>query len=165
MSETSTRPTFLTVLCILTFIGSGWGIFDSTIDYFMANSVDGFMETFDEQMDEAIEDIESNSDLDEDQQKTIIGLIESIGDSLTEENIRASSVVSLVSDILTLLGAIFMWRLRKLGYWVYILGWALLIVGMAVIFPGILGIAMAAGFGFLGVLFSILYGVNLKHLN
>src|SRR4051794_18270587 len=32
------RPVFITVLCILSFIGSSWGIITQTLKYFTANS-------------------------------------------------------------------------------------------------------------------------------
>ena len=32
------RPTFITVLCILTFIGSGWGLINDSIKYYTADS-------------------------------------------------------------------------------------------------------------------------------
>ena len=42
------RPTFLTVLCILTFIGSGWGVLGSIFNFFTADVINGdlYMETY-----------------------------------------------------------------------------------------------------------------------
>lgn len=165
MTETNIRPTFLTVLCILTFIGSGWGIVDSLIDYFNADLAGDTIELVEEQMDEALEEIEDDENMTDKQKEFVEGFMGGITDSLTPENIRKSSLVSFISNLLTLLGAILMWQLRKNGYWLYLLGVLVMVIGMAVIFNGIIGIAAAGATGFFGVVFIVLYGVNLKHMH
>ncbi|MEJ7675113.1 MAG: hypothetical protein WKF59_21025 [Chitinophagaceae bacterium] len=37
------RPLFLKVLCILTFIGSGYGIINGVVTYFKANDISKFV--------------------------------------------------------------------------------------------------------------------------
>lgn len=109
MTETNIRPTFLTVLCILTFIGSGWGIVDSLIDYFNADLAGDTVELVEEQMDEALEEIEDDENMTDKQKEFVEGFMGGITDSLTPENIRKSSLVSFISNLLTLLGSILMW--------------------------------------------------------
>ena len=111
-NTTKTRPTFLTVLCILTFIGSGWGIIDGTIDFFSADIADEAMEMVDEQMEDAMEEMEDSG-----ASENAIGFMESlmggVTDAVTAENIRKASIVGIISSILCLLGAIQMWGLKN----------------------------------------------------
>jgi hypothetical protein len=76
------------------------------------------------------------------------------------------SVMQLFSNLLTLSGALMMWRLRKKGFWFYVAGIALLILAPLFIFDkGILGIIASGANGFFGVVFIVLYGLNLKDMN
>lgn len=158
------RPTFLTVLCILTFLGSGWGIVDSVIDYFSAETAGDAIEMVEETMDDAMDEIDDNDDMSEKQKDFITNMMGGIIESLTPENIRKSSIVNFLSCLLTLFGAILMWQLKRNGYFLYIAGIAIMVIGMAVIFKGIIGLAAAGATAFIGVLFIVLYGVNLKHM-
>lgn len=154
----SLRPTFLTVLCILTFIGSGWGIINAVSSYQSADVVSGVTS---EVMDEAFDEIENSGE-------EVPGFVEKImgevSEGLSPEKIRNTAMASGVSAILTLLGAILMWGLNKNGYWIYIAGIAVAIFAPMFIQDGILGIIGAGGAGFFGILFIVLYGVNLKHM-
>lgn len=164
MEETTMRPTFLTVLCILTFLGSGWGIVDSVIDYFSAETAGDAIEMVEETMDDAMDEIDDNDDMSEKQKDFITNMMGGITESLTPENIRKSSIVNCLSCLLTLFVAILMWQLKRNGYFLYIAGIAIMVIGMAVIFKGIIGLAAAGATAFIGVLFIVLYGVNLKHM-
>lgn len=164
MEETTMRPTFLTVLCILTFLGSGWGIVDSVIDYFSAETAGDAIEMVEETMDDAMDEIDDNDDMSEKQKDFITNMMGGITESLTPENIRKSSIVNFLSCLLTLFVAILMWQLKRNGYFLYIAGIAIMVIGMAVIFKGIIGLAAAGATAFIGVLFIVLYGVNLKHM-
>jgi uncharacterized membrane protein (DUF2068 family) len=158
------RPTFLTVLCILTFIGSGWGIIDSFTDYLAADTAEDAVGLVEGALDDAMDEME-DEDLSEEQMDFVQNLLGGMTENLTAANIRKISIVNLVSCILTLLGAIMMWRLRKNGYYIYIVGFLIFIVGPALILGGIMGAMYAGATGFLGVVFAVLYGVNLKHLS
>lgn len=162
----SERPTFLTVLCILTFIGSGWGLMsDGIATYFSADSVGAATEMVGESMDEAIDQIEENSEMSDSQKGFVESILNGVSENLTPEKIRASSLVTILSTLLTLCGAVLMWNLNKKGFYLYVAGILAGIVGMVVVFSGFIGIVAASGTAFIGLLFSILYGVNLKHMN
>jgi hypothetical protein len=162
---TPLRPTFLTVLCILTFLGSGWGIIDAAIDYMGADVAGDAVELVEESMDEALEEIDDDDNLTDSQKEKIEGLVGGLTDSVTPENIRSSALVSILASILTLIGALLMWNLRQVGYYVYIGGTLVLVVGLAMVFGGLVGALAAGASGFIGVLFIVLYGLNLKHMN
>ena len=114
------RPTFLTVLCILTFIGSGLGVLFNLLGIFGLGALTGFLAKY------------GGADIDSGILNPILMLIFSAG---------------------SLYGAIMMWSLKKLGFYLYVaaqvlivaFGWSI----MALIFAA---------------LFIVLYGLNLKHL-
>ena len=138
------RPTFLTVLCILTFIGSGWGVLGSIFNFFTADVMNGdlYMETY----NSMVGDIESDP----------YGLTQSIVDQLSTSLAHGKEIatMNLVLSLISLLGAILMFNLRRIGFFLY---------------------TAAAGFGFLTLVqmtlsgivtlaFVIMYAVNLKHM-
>ena len=123
------RPTFLTVLCILTFIGSGL----STLLFILATIA--FT---------AMADLLSK----------VPGM-----DGLLSGGIAFFAVFAILAGA-SLFGAIQMWKLKKMGFYLYVGANVL-----AFVLP-LLWIKMpfnAMGLVWLG-LFITLYGLNLKHL-
>jgi hypothetical protein len=58
-----------------------------------------------------------------------------------------------------------MWGLDKKGFWLYLAGTAVTIIAPLMIYDGIMGMAASGSAAFIGILFSILYFLNVKHLN
>lgn len=146
------RPTFLTVLCILSFIGVGIAVISNIIGYLglaaatsmateMAGAFDGAGEFGD----------------------TIAGAA-----AAAVKNAKISIIVNIIGALVVLIGVIMMWKLKKKGYFIYVIGeLAPPIAG--IILLGFSG-AMAGGFMatatlFFPVLFVILYGLNVKHMS
>ena len=81
-------------------------------------------------------------------------------------NARNISISNIVLALLSLFGVWQMWNLRKSGFWMYTLA---TIGGLCVplIFLGtnLLAIMSVGVAGLIGVVFIILYGVNLKHMH
>ena len=76
-----------------------------------------------------------------------------------------SGIIKLVSCIFTLTGALLMWQLRKLGFYSYIAGTALaIILPLIMLGNAFIGGMAAAGSTFIGVIFIVLYAVNLKQM-
>ena len=151
------RSTFLTVLCVLTFIGSGWGIIGSVRSYAGADTIssvaNGAMQNAEDKMDE--------------QGKTpnfVKQLFSSVAVGLTADNIRKSAIFKLISCLLTLSGAIVMWNLKKAGFYIYILGIIVLVVAPVTI-GKLVGAMGASIMGFIGFVFIVMYAVNLNQMN
>ncbi|MBX3241243.1 MAG: hypothetical protein KIT80_17170 [Chitinophagaceae bacterium] len=160
--EKRTRPTFLTVLCILTFIGSGWGIISGFTSYASANLAAGISQT-------AIEDAQrelENEEISNAGTKVANEIFAGMSSVLNPENIRKNAMFSIVSCVLTLLGAVLMFRLSKTGFWLYILGTLVGIAAPFIVYGGtnILTIISSSAIAFIGILFVVLYGLNFKHL-
>ena len=133
------RPAFLTVLCILTFIGSGFAIISELIVLFLPSS---FMEGMQVQFADIL------------------------GEEKAEEMIASFALqcklapYQLILSILSLAGAILMFQLKRMGFYLYTLAQVLLVV-----LPGLIGGQWSiVGAAFWSVLFIVLYAVNWKSL-
>lgn len=153
----SVRNTFLTVLCILTFIGSGYGLYKAVTGYFTADATASVMSEAKSKVDDQMEGKE--------QPAFVKGMMNNVFSAMSADNIRKSSIISLLGNILTLIGAILMWGLRKAGYYSYIAGTVVLIVGPLILFGGGLVGLMGSGFtAIIGIAFIVMYGVNSKYM-
>ncbi len=114
------RPTFLTILCILTFIGSGLAVLMYLLGIFGIGALNNLLGSY---------------------------------AGATADAGVLKPILMLVISAASLYGAVMMWNLKKLGFYLYVAAQVLLLVfGW-----GILALVFA-------VLFVVLYGLNLKHL-
>jgi hypothetical protein len=125
------RPVFLTVLCILSFIAAGLGI----LGYITAITA-----------------------------MSVVSSIDTTGMAGMEGTYTGPSagltwayvIVGFITTLLSLYGVIKMWKLQKVGFYIYVAA-AVISVIMGIIY---------SGFGVMGavfpILFIVLYGLNLK---
>jgi hypothetical protein len=151
------RSAFLLVLCILTFVGSGWGIIRSTLDYFEADKAGTVI---DSAMSQANSQLSQSGALG-DSAKSVISSI--VGD-VNSGSLKKYALGSLLSNILTLLGALLMFSQRKIGFYSYLLGIILLIVSPLIFMGGLAGGVMMIVSAIFGIAFIIMYAVNLKNM-
>lgn len=155
------RPTFLVVLCILTFVGSGWNILANLFYLFTANMLDGTI------------NIEQNS--------AVVGELESQGiDSFFSgywnsslglmqagmQYAREMVIFRLVFNVFALSGAILMFQLKRWGFYFYVAAQILLLF-MLPYFAGfhltvLIKMLLA---GLVSCVFIALYAVHLKYMN
>lgn len=164
--EPVSRPTLLNVLCILTFIGSSWAILTNIWAYTTAAQSAKMVSYASKRMasgpsskkDSVVYEIGKKK-------KSAFGekMMVSFGKMFTESTIRKNAIGGIVSAVCTLLGAIMMWRLRKMGFYIYIAG---VIIGLIVPFylygNNLVAVGISAFSGFFGLVFIALYALNLK---
>jgi hypothetical protein len=80
--------------------------------------------------------------------------------------IKQNGLFMVMSNILTLLGAIMMFRLKRTGFGFYVIGTAVYVLAPLLIFggKGFFAMMMTMALGFMGIIFVILYALNLKHM-
>jgi hypothetical protein len=139
------RSTLLTVLLVLTFIGSGFT--------FIGNA---YLSLFYEQYIELIEEF-----ADDDALASIASLLERTIEMMEKVGTGYYGILALLATI-SLAGAVFMWRLNKLGFHLYASAQIiLLLIPMAfglIKFPGLFETLISA-------LFIWLYAKELKIFN
>lgn len=136
-NESNELPTFLKVLCILTFVGSGVGALSSLFTPLFADQLIAFMEQAPNMTEEAIA------------QATLV--------------LKAGwgyYSLMVVLSLVSIVGAIFMWKRNKMGFHVYALSNAAILFVPTLM----LGIAISWFGVFLTTGFILLYAMNLKHL-
>jgi len=157
------RPSFLTWLCILTFIGSGWAIISSIYTYTSAYK---YAKMLDAPPEMKKDTVQLNSPKVKSQNE---GMPEKIKTSfskiLQKDNLRKLALGNLVASLFTLCGAIFMWNLRKTGFYLYIFGVIISLIIPFFIFGNDLIAVGATSFNnFFGLIFIALYALNLKSM-
>ncbi len=114
----SARPTLLTVLCILSFIGAGFGIIGGIIGWAGMKAMNSG--AISEMVAES-GDADAMAKLEEASAK----MSES---GLSADQMSTQLLLAVVLAAVSLVGVIMMWKLKKMGFWVYSL-------------PALLGIA------------------------
>ena len=159
---TPVRPTLLTVLCILTFIGSGWGLISGVINIFTVKTVD--TTGLNDQMQTEMEKLSDSGAAGETVSKIMEGTMDVANKAL--ENAVPLAIVSIIAAILAIFGAYQMWNLKKNGFIVYIIAQIVSIAGIfAFLGVGLMSIMFIGFGGLFALIFIILYGVNLKYMH
>lgn len=154
------RPTFLLVICILTFIGSGWSVLSNLFSIFTSGMMDSSLQM--EQYSNMMGNIEGSAS-----SSFLTGFLNSSMEVLqaTAANAREIAVMQLVLSVISLLGGIMMFQLRRFGFYLYT---AAQILALFVLpyFAGfstlvVIGMLWSA---FISLIFIILYAVNLRYM-
>lgn len=159
-TRTKKRPTFLTILCILSFIGIGLAILSSILTYISTQAITGTPGL-----------MEKLSSIDE---QTANPMFKKIYASGVQALINAKlyALLNILANVICLIGVVMMWKLKKPGFFIYTLGElgtpVLSIILIGNVFAGTFLSAMglignAVGFIF-PVAFIVMYALNLKHM-
>ena len=151
----ATRPQFLTVLCILSYIGSGLWALLSLVGIFASGTIMGMLgmgaASAMEQMD--------TTGLSQEQIDAMQSMQTAGGGfmAMLSSYLIIIFIVSLVLAGLSLFGVIKMWKLKKSGFWMYA------IVNGIIAILGLIGGGLVGGL--IGIAFIVMYGLNLKHMS
>lgn len=154
-AKTKERPTFITVLCILSWI---------YVAITVLSSLNGSLTSQEEveaQLEVSRAQIEESPMASNEMMQEIMDFSE---DSL--ENAKTMNLMTLVLMLVEGLAVFMMFKLNKMGFWIYLATNLILIIGTAYMipWPNIMS-TMTIGFtGLITAVFLILYGVNLKHM-
>lgn len=155
------RPAFLVVLCILTFIGSGWGILSNLFSFFTGSILDSNMQI--EQYSEMIGDIENGGT-----SSFISSILNSTMDILqvTAAHALEINTMQFVLGLISLLGAVLMFQLRRLGFYLYTAA-QILTLFILPYFAGFstLVVLLMLWSALFSLAFIIMYAVNLKYMH
>ncbi|HUZ60546.1 MAG TPA: hypothetical protein VMU83_17375 [Hanamia sp.] len=165
-AEPEKRPSFLTWLCILTFIGSGWSILSCIWSYTTSHKVAAtFSENARLRTDSSLHKNTAGVVIREKPNPFEGKMKASFSEILNENNIRKSAIGGFIAALLTLSGALMMWWLYRKGFYLYILGVAFgIIVPFYVYGNDFLAIGISSFANFFGLVFIALYALNLKSL-
>ena len=123
--EDHTRPTLLTVLCILTFVGSSWLIVTNIWAYGTASKTAEMISAVSKrEINDSIYQKDSAEAKVIRKKRSLFGekMMSSVAKIMTADNIRRNAAGTIFSSLITLLGALLMWRLKRRGFYIYIAG-------------------------------------------
>lgn len=152
------RPTFLKVLCILSFISIGLSLI------FSLGSVLGGPQTEDEMVTQKVELLEANEELRDNGMDGFVDMMEQM--TRMNESINANfymaSVVSILALLIGFYGVFSMWQGKKIGFHLYIV-YSLISVGQLYLFVSPADIpSIAIIFNLIvAAIFILLYSRNL----
>lgn len=150
------RGTFLTVICILTFIGSSLGLLGGIFGYATADANAAMTSEVMNNMQTQVDNKDTPSFI-----KQLFG---SMADKMNPGTIKKSALLKIISTLLTLFGAIMMFKQRKQGFYMYVAGIIIFVGAPIMVINGFIGVAGAMFAGLIGVAFIIMYAVNLKYM-
>lgn len=166
-SEPEKRPSFLTWLCILTFIGSGWAIISCIWTYTMAGETNiTFQESVNVKKDSTL--LKDTAEIRRHKNHSPLeGKIKaSLSKIVNKDNMRKAAIGGFIASLLTLMGAILMWNLKRRGFYIYILG---VVFGILVPFylygNDLIAVGATSFANFFGLVFIALYALNLKSMH
>lgn len=148
---TAQRPGFLTTLCILSFIGAGLSIIMSVVGFLGAQAAQSMVDGVGA-MGDAM-GATGNSEFD--------AAMAEVNNLMKYAYLLLG--VGIVCAILSLVGAIMMWKLKKTGFYIYTFANVVAMI-LPIVLVGMAGGAMAYVGPIVTIAFIVMYGMNLKYM-
>lgn len=151
------RPDRLMILCVLSGINSLFHIMSESIGLMTINNPDEITSSLNNELDNIA-----------DKGIKFFDIFKMIFTSLTDvvEHMRILSIVELVSAVVVLISVILMWRLRKIGFYLYTLVQIILLIAPVAIVGMNLIVGIEVVFSFIiSSIFIALYATTLKRMN
>lgn len=147
-------PTFLKVLCILSFIGTGIGIISGIMGYFTYSALAAVGGGMMDSLTEAMEGMEGAEEMG--------AAMDMMGIDPAKQ--ATASILQAVLCIVVLIGVIMMWKRKKTGFYIYTISNLAYAFVPLVIVGGLVGMMGTVSVIF-AIAFIIMYALNLKHMS
>ena len=146
------RPSFITVLCILSFVGIGIYLIADLSSYFTYSAKEN-------------QDILNTlkSDGGQDLNPAMNDMMGALG-LVDYEKQATYSLISALLNIPILIGVLFMWKQRKVGFWIYTIFETSQAIIPFVMGLGLITLVKSMIVLMFAIIFIVLYAINLKHL-
>lgn len=157
------RPTTLSVLCTLSLLAGTWGLMTHLSTYENAEEVSVQMiKTMEETKGKLMGTIRTGAERD------MVGkLFADFGAMTDTVRIKQNALFGVMSSILTLLGASLMYRMRKKGFGIYLLGIGVYIASPLVVYSlkNLAGLSLFIWSLIIGLVFSLFYWRMIKYMD
>jgi len=154
------RPVFLTIICIISFVGLGLSIIQSFMGLIFISVGEPFFDMAQSNMKIALSEVESSN-------PSATAFVSSIFDALLKflEILPVFTGITIILSIIALTGVVLMWMLKKTGFYMYtgakVFGFFVPVIMLGY---NILSIIMTMGLVFTTAIFITLYALNFKAL-
>jgi len=160
MEETNTsaavpakRPTFITVLCIISFVGIAFSLIGGIMGYFTYSAMAS--------AGDALKGLGGNTASDQ-MGQAMSSAVDALG--LDPSKMAMNSLVVALLNIPLLIGVLMMWKQKKVGFFIYTAFELIQAVVPFIIVGGLAGGLSGVLYAIVAIAFIIMYGVNLKHM-
>ncbi|MGD2033863.1 MAG: hypothetical protein PVF73_02330 [Bacteroidales bacterium] len=157
-TQQESRPTFLTVICIISFIGLGITVINNLASLAFGAFSGSLYSLIQGSFEQALNDIDATD-------PAASAFVEQIFDSILKlfEVMPLLAGISLILTVTALVGVIFMWNLKKTGFYLFTGAKVIMIfIPMILIGMNFMSAMMAIGTLFVAAVFITLYALNLK---
>ncbi len=157
------RTDFLTILCVLSLIGSTLLVVTGINQYREADLTSALIR---QQMDKGNVRVTVKGE-DAENTERARQVMKEASNMVSPEKIKEYALGIMITNILTLFGAFMMFRLKKIGFWIYVVG-TLAFAAVPFWVYGLsnpLAYGMVMFFALIGVVFVLLYARNLKYMS
>jgi hypothetical protein len=164
---TESRPIFLTVLCILTWVGSGFSVISALISSFTVSKSTKQLQEAGVNFEGLSNELDEAPHTGEAGEEIARNMVRGMGESMDSMIEWAPTLnwINIGVGLLCVLGAYLMWQLKKTGFYLYTAATVFAVIIPIVLMGSNLITLMSVIIGGLfGLIFIILYGVNLKHM-
>lgn len=153
------RSTLITTLCILTFLWNSIKVYNSFSTYQGADNVVENMSFGMQEMQETM-----YKDMNEKEQEEATKALDAFMATVTPDKLRMSNIFTIISALLLILGGVWMWDMKKRGFWVYLAGNIIGILTPIIIFGGPVGITFGILVAIVSAIFTALYYSQIKQM-
>jgi hypothetical protein len=157
-------PIFLKIVCVLSIIGSS---FLTALNYSMYTSPGDIAELRENMLKETEKSVRlmTAGNNQEKIEKRLANLKKDVEQNITTAKFKLHSMYRIIGNFLTLLGAMFMLKTKKLGFHLYLAGTLFsVITGFYAFGLGTIGWSFNITYIFAGLIFIPIYLKSLKHL-
>ena len=157
------RTDFLTILCVLSLIGSTLLVVTGINQYREADLTSALIR---QQMDKGNVRVTVKGE-DAENTERARQVMKEASNMVSPEKIKEYALGIMITNILTLFGAFMMFRLKKIGFWIYVVG-TLAFAAVPFWVYGLsnpLAYGMFMFFALIGVVFVLLYARNLSYMS
>jgi hypothetical protein len=159
-TKSSERPTFLTIVCIISFVGLGWAIINNLFTLAFSSTGSWLYTIIQDALEKALNEASMS---DPGAAAFLENIFEGVLSVISHLPLFAS--VGLICSAIALVGVILMWGLKKTGFYLYTGAKIIMVVlPMAVIGFNFISMMMTMSTFIGAALFVLLYGLNYKHL-
>jgi hypothetical protein len=156
----STRPTFLSVLCILSFIGLSLSIINNLFSLIFAQVGNLLYDLMQSNFETALNDLQMSN-------APAVPIVQQIFEAMLRliEILPLFVSINLAMAIAAFAGVILMWKQKKMGFFIYTIAQAILVfVPILLLGSNLLSMIMTVTSFFFAAVFITLYAVNLKSM-
>jgi len=159
MSEPISRPSFLTILCFLTFMSSILGLYTQSERLWSPEvGADQTLQVFDV-LHEKLKASKTEVD------KKTVEILNEASSQVTTQTTSVAAIIMLIFESISLFAAYLMWNLQKKGYYLFLGGIAVAFLAPLLLIGGWFGLITAMSGVFVSFFMAIFYAVNLKYMD